>query len=1297
MRRVKIGAIMWSGHLTALVEAAKRLDFVELLSVSSKRLEKDEAVAEEFVRTLADCDAVILFRSSEEFWKRFETELKVISEGVPTVSFGYDPSYLALSTVAAEKVRAAQRYVTDGGVDNFENLLRYLAADVCGLKVDYAPPRRLPWDGIYHPDAREVFTDVEEYLRWRGYSSRPLVGILFSRFNWVNSNCETEAALIASLEARGLGVIAVFSSSSPDETVGSKGAAWAVRRFFIDSSGGSRVQLLLKLMPFPIGARAPVQDGAGLEGTRLFRRLGVPVLSPVYSYRKTIEEWERDEQGLGGDVGWTMAMPEFEGVIEPLIAAAAEEAPGLEDAPRRVPIVERVERIVGRILAWVRLRATPPQKRKVVFFLHNNPCAGAEMSVGGGAGLDTFESLARILKRMRERGYVLDDAPETGKEIAEAIMERKAVSEFRWTTVEEIVAKGGALAMLSEDEYRKWFDRQDERLRERVIKVWGEPPGREMNGVPPAMLYDGKIVITGLRYGNVVVCAQPKRGCAGARCDGQVCRILHDPDIPPPHQYFATYRYLEEEFGAQVVVHVGTHGNLEFLPGKGTGLSAACSPDAAIGTVPHLYIYNSDNPPEGIVAKRRSYAVLVDHMQTVMKLGGLYEALEELDRLLAEYGQAKISDKARAHALEHLIKDAIKAAHLDADVDTDGEAPFEETVRRTHEALSLLRNTRVQDGLHILGEVPRGERKAHFVFSMLRCEQPGEASLRGVVAGIMGFDLTEALENEGGTAPDMELPYGVLIEKCDRISLALVDEFMRSPETPIEEALDRVLDGKEWDGRSLATLSEIKRRVLDISARIDSSKEVEALLSGFDGRYIPPGPSGLIARGRDDVLPTGRNFYSLDPYRVPTKAAWKVGVRLAEAVVERYRSEHDGRFPENIAVYWMASDIMWSDGEMMAQIMHLLGARPRWMDNGRLEGFDVVPLDELGRPRIDVTIRVSAITRDNFRNCMEFVDEVIQTIAALDEPLDSNFPRKHTIEKMGGVKDEADVDGERFRDAALRIFSARPGTYGSGVNIAVYASAWKTAEDLAAIFVHHNGYAYGKGVFGKRAYEQLSSSLKTVEVTYNKVVSDEHDLFGCCCYFGTHGGMTAAARVASGKDVTAYYGDTRQPLAPKLRTLSEEVRRVVRTRLLNPQYIEGMKRHGYRGAAEFAKRFGRLFGWEASTQEVDDWIFDEAAQRFALDEEMREWFEENNPWALEEMVRRLLEANQRGLWNADPDLLEKLEGVYMEIEGWLEEAMGETGGDFQGGAVDILGFDQVEVWKDAIAEAHRSLLGGRDE
>lgn len=1305
---------MWQSYLNMLVRAGRNVEnLVQLKTYSSRKLEEEPERIETILRGAAEADIIFLYRSSENFWETIEKRLQEIGKKVPIVCLGHDPSYWMLSTVKPEVVAKAYSYLVINGEENFTNMLRYIAREVGGIDVEVGEPKPVPWEGLYHPDAPNIFSTISEYLSWYG-SYKPdaqpkgTVGILLSRHYWVNENLEVEDALIHELEGMGLSVIPAFSYSVKDEDRGCKGSGEVICEYFLDEGGMPRIDALLKLQSFFLGtSRDNPSDNREVakEGMDILKRFDVPVFAPVTSYYRTIEEWKADREGLGTGVGWSIAMPEFEGVIEPFIVGGAEKGDG--DTVRRMPIEERCRKIARRIAAWVALRKKPVRDRRIAFILHNNPCASVEGTVGGGAGLDTLESVARIMKRMKEVGYMVDP-PADGKELIETIMDRKAISEFRWTTVDEIVKKGGVLKQMTKEEYEEWFNTLPVRVKERMIGAWGNPPGEEVNGMPPAMVYKGRILITGVKYGNAVVCVQPKRGCAGPRCDGKVCKILHDPDVPPPHQFMATYRYLERDFGVDAIVHVGTHGYLEFLPGKGTALSEECYPDIAIGDMPHLYIYNADNPPEGVIAKRRSYAVLVDHMQTVMTQGGLYEGLEELDQFLGDYEKVKGLDPGRADVLQHMILEAIKKTNLDKEIKvylskdrkrvrlselTEDEVksiPFDEIAQGAHGVLSRTRNTQIQDGMHIFGEIPEGERRVDFINSILRYDAGDESSLRKTVAGMMGMNLEDLLEDGSKVTPEHKKSHGELLEEIDTVCKDLIRRMLNGGED-LGKLANELLGERLKDREYINDIEPIRERLFDLNRRIDGSREIEALLHGFDGGYIPSGPSGLITRGRDDILPTGRNFYSLDPHRVPTKAAWEVGKKLADAVIEKHKAE-EGRMPENVAIYWMCNDIMWADGEGMAQIFYLLGVRPLWLSNGRVKGFEIIPLRELGRPRIDVTIRVSGITRDMFPNCIELIDEAIQAVAALPEPTDMNLVRKHTLAQIAGAGESEDNEGA-WRDATLRVFASKPGTYSAGTNLAVYASAWKEEKDLSDIFVFWNGYAYGKGMFGEERQRQLAENLKTVDVTYNKVVSDEYDLFGCCCYFSTQGGMTAAARTISGRDVKTYYGDTREPEHVEVRDLKDEVRRVVRTKLLNPRWIEGMKRHGYKGAGDISKRIGRVYGWEATTREVDDWIFDDIARTFALNEENRRFFEENNPWALEEIGRRLLEAESRGLWQADPEVLEQLKERYLEIEGWIEERMGDIEGDFQGGSVDILTSEDVEDWGKMMREVKEKLKG----
>ncbi|WP_448384396.1 cobaltochelatase subunit CobN [Desulfosoma sp.] len=793
---MKVIGIIWQSYYNLLYRAAGHVSNVLDVELYSARvLDKDPDRLEKVLDAMEEADLVLLYRSVESFWDMVE---KRLAKGIRghVVCLSHDPAYWTLSTVRPDIVSRAYSYLVINGEANLTNMLKFLATEVLGVSVAYEEPQAVPWEGLYHPKAPHVFHGIEPYCAWYDayWAERPVkgtVGILFSRHYWVNANTDVEDALIEELERRSLKVISAFAYSVKDDALGTKGSGEVVLEWFMDAEGRSRIDAMVKLISFFLGTRRDrdtvdiTRSEVASDGVEILKKLNVPCFSPVTSFYKTVEEWEREELNL--DIGWAVALPEFEGVIEPIIIAAQRE--GDKDTRDRVPILDRVEKLADRIHRWVALRKVPVEERRVAFVLHNNPCASVEATVGAGAHLDTLASVADILQKMRESGYRVE-APESGKALIEEIMAKKAVSEFRWTTVEEIVAKGGALALVDKETYLQWFQELPERTRHRMVEAWGKPPGEWKEGIPPAMVHDGALVITGLRYGHAVVCVQPKRGCAGARCDGQVCKILHDPDVPPPHQYVATYKWLSRVFGAHVLIHVGTHGNLEFLPGKGVGLSAACFPDIGIDTMPHLYIYNADNPPEGTVAKRRSYATLVDHMQTVMTGSGLYEVLSELDRLLTEYEEVKIKDRGRAHALQHIILQEVARTNLDKEIRVKVQGrrrplcevsheemhglSFDEVVREIHGKLSLIRNTQIQDGMHIFGRRPEGERRVDFIYSILRYDTGADVSLRREVAQKLGYDLSALLQDPAHIDEHTGKPYGTLLEEVDRVSKSLI-------------------------------------------------------------------------------------------------------------------------------------------------------------------------------------------------------------------------------------------------------------------------------------------------------------------------------------------------------------------------------------------------------------------------------------------------------------------------------------------------------------------------------------------
>ncbi|NLL94697.1 MAG: cobaltochelatase subunit CobN [Thermoplasmatales archaeon] len=1255
--------VMWDSYETKLRAVAEE-EGLDIRVFTKHKFENMRVPIEDAVESIRESDVTVLYKTGQPYWSDLVPRVEELMDRTKILSFGSDPLDFAMTSVEPRLAIECYKYLINGGEENTRRMVRFLMAECLGMEVEYLPPEEVPWHGIFHPDAEGIFTDTKDYLEW--YDARegaPWVGIVGSRSSWVNDGLTVETEVIRQFENLGANVITVFTNSVRNEERGSINIADAVEKYLLDEDGNLRVSALVKTIMFVVGrteARAN-RKGVPPSGAQFFKSLNVPVFQPVVASNMSRERFQ-EVPGLTSDVSWCIALPEFEGVIEPTMLGFSREREDSEASKTVDP--GRAKRLAERVLNRIELGRKPNSEKKIAFILNNFPCAGVEANVGGASNLDTHQSMANILGALNAEGYDVR-VPEDGKAIITEILEKKAISEFRWTTAEAISDAGGVFHYMTVGEYMEFFDTLSDKVKADVIGMWGEPPGK-------GMVLDGDILITGVSFGNAMIAVQPKRGCFGARCDGEVCKILHDPLCPPTHQYLATYFFYEEKWGADAIMHVGTHGNLEFLPGKTAGMTGDCYPDIGIGRAPHIYIYNADNPPEGTIAKRRSLATLVSHMQTVMASSGLYAELEALDKLLEQYDGAK-TDPSREHQFRHLLEDAIAEANL-SHIDAGEDTPTEEVVRLCHEELSKVRNSQTNIGMHIFGEYPEGDDKADMVYSIMRYDS-GSGTIRDAVAESYGLTLKDLYASQGSDNARFGMPNGKVIE--------FIGEKSR-------EVIGHVLDGMPMERAAaeaglppaaVEPLLEYEGTILDIGDRISGSREIEALLNALNGGYTEPGPSGLITRGRHDVLPTGKNFYSLDPHRVPTEPSWRVGAVLAEELIKKH-VEETGAPPDNVAFFWMSNDIMAADGEVMAQIMHLIGVKPVWSPNGQVHSYEVIPLGELGRPRVDVTVRTSGILRDNFMNCIDLIDKAVREVAALDEPTEMNFIRKHVQRDI--------ADGVSEEDSTARLFCAPPGSYVSAVNLAVYASSWKTKDDLAKMYIAANGYAYGGERNGAPMHEQFARDLSTVSVTYNKIASDERDLLGCCCYFSNHGGLTAASEYMSGREVKTYYGDTREPNDINVHDLADEIRRVVRTKLLNPKWIEGMKEHGYKGAADMMKRIVRVYGFDATTDQVDDWIFDDIANTFVNDEEMKEFYKENNPYALEEIARRLLEAEQRGIWDADEETLEELRSNYVDIESWMEELAGD--GEYQGGSVDILTPDDVAEWK-AILEPVLEKIG----
>jgi len=737
---LKLGFVLgYSGSMIPafieVLEDLKKTHPFEYIIITPYKFSKDD------LEFLMNANVIFIYSSRlphevEEVLNKLPKEVKVIA---------VDENHVHLSTVDPSIVHKAAEFMKIGGKENLKSLILLILklANIEGINI----PKiiNVPWHGIYHP-RYGVFNDIKDYLKVYPYSSKPLIGMLFYRSDWLYGRTILVDKLINKLEALGLGVISVFTYGFRDNKLGSPSHEDSIRKFFfLDSK--PIIDVLIKLTSFFLldhgkSSKWATEGFRVVHGIELLKKLNVPIIQCLITYYKSPEEWLRDEHGVDYmTIVYRIAMPEVDGAIEPIVIAGTKI--GDYGDKKIIPIDKHIEYLARRIKKWVDIRRKKPSERRIAIILINPPCKGLEANVAVGLGLDVPESVARLLKHLKIKGYNVGDViPKNGEELVKLIMERKAVSEFRWTSVEEIVARGGALDFVDKETYMQWFNELPDNVKERMIKEWGDPRDILSGKTDKAlvgMIYNNKFVIPGLRFGNIVIIPQPKRGCAGARCDGRVCKILHDPTIPPPHQWLAVYRWITRIFKADAIIHFGTHGYLEFLPGKGVGLSWTCWPEISIDDVPHLYVYVVSNPMEGVIAKRRSYAVLVDHLYPPMKLA---DVLDDIDTLLTQYSHAKImNDHARAVVIyKQLIE---KSKELNIPLPKNINNP-DEVIETIHKHVHTIRNTQINMGLHILGSPPTEPKKlAEYVATICAFDSYKVPSLRRVIARYLGINYDE--------------------------------------------------------------------------------------------------------------------------------------------------------------------------------------------------------------------------------------------------------------------------------------------------------------------------------------------------------------------------------------------------------------------------------------------------------------------------------------------------------------------------------------------------------------------------
>jgi cobaltochelatase CobN len=835
----------------------------------------------------------------------------------------------------------------------------------------------------------------------------------------------------------------------------------------------------------------------------------------------------------------------------------------------------------------------------------------------------------------------VDCLPESGQELIEEII-NGLTNDRKWLSAEELAER--AIAKISRAQYAEWFKELPPDVQNKMEKDWGKPPGRLFN-------HKNQLLVPGILNGNVFIGLQPPRGYLE-----NPSSIYHSPDLSMPHHYYGYYRWIRDEFKANVIMHIGTHGTLEWLPGKSVGLSASCSPDIAISDLPNVYPYVITNPGEGTQAKRRSYCCLIEHLIPAMHNADAYEETAKLEVQLKEYYHAKTSDQAKMPVMQKLIWETIRQAKLDHDLEVTEEAAFSDFdgfLEKLHAYLQELSDALIRDGLHILGEPPTDLRLDEFIVTLTRLSNGAVPSLRQSIAEMKGYDYEDLLANRGKMNAGGKTN-GTIIKELDTLALEIIGKFHAEgfKEQSIDSITQKVLGGNS---------PKVRRCLVYVSgflapALTATTNELTNTQAACGGGYVPAGPSGSITRGMADILPTGRNFYSVDPRAIPSPAAWQVGVALGDAMLQRYLKE-EGKYPESVGIIIWAIDTMKTKGDDIAEILYLMGARPVWeATSGRVTGVEAIPLEELKRPRIDVTIRISGLFRDTFPNVVNLIDEAFALIASLKESLDRNYVAQHVKTEVS-ERTAQGVDAEKAREeACYRIFGDRPGAYGCGVSDAIDSKNWKDQKDLSSIYVTWGCYAYGRKNYGVSVPEQFKLRLSKINLTVKNQDSREFDILDGDDWYDAHGGMISAVKTFKGETPRSYCGDSSDPNRVKVRDTAEETRYIFRSRLLNPKWIQSMKRHGYPGATDLSRTLDTVLGWDATVEVVEDWMYEDLAKKYVLDAEMQEWLKEVNPYALQNMIERLLEAIERDMWEATDEMKQNLQRLYLKTEGLLEGA-----------------------------------------
>jgi cobaltochelatase CobN len=1068
---------------------------------------------------------------------------------------------------------------------NVQNMIRRALALELGPDAApaYGPPESDPEEALYHPLAEGLFTTAEDYLAWSAArlgpaAGRPYVGLTFFSTNLMPGQKEALDQLIFKLEEAGLNVLPAYGH---DGTL--------IERFFLDPEGRARIEALLSFgLKFYIAYDERIKES--------LIRLDVPVFNAIKLYTQTIEEWVQSQQGLAAsDVVWNLDNAEVSGAVEPivLIGKVEERLPDGALVYHDELIEDRVDDVVARLKAWIGLRAKPNGEKKVAILIYNNSRGKQNI---GASYLNVFRSLEAILASLREAGYGLP---------AELVLDEAAVKDLvlkggrnvgSWAPGElDALLASGLVEELDVEVYQKWFAELPEEFRRKVVEQWGPP------GSPGPMIKDGRLVIPAIRLGNLAVMPEPARG----EVDDPL-KLYHDPVLQPHHQYIAAYLWLKRGFGADAMVHLGTHATHEWLPGKQSGLSSSCPPELLGTDLPNVYPYIVDDVGEGLQAKRRGRAVVVDHLIPPLTPAGNHKDHRELAAKLATYEQARKTDAPTAP--RHLAE--IKA--LAAKLGLDG-------------------------GLG--GETPAGPAEAADGAADGTAAEAADGLTDGTAAG-----LTDGAIQDAATL-DEDAGLRALSEKLEYLQTALtpygLHVFGRSPQ---DDALDDLAQAVAEGG---AGEDDRAPRAIRAALAASGQAEMEALLAGLAGRYVAPGEGNDPVRNPASI-PTGRDFFGLSPSLMPTRAAWELAQDAAEQIIAKHQAEK-GRFPDKVAVILWAVESLRNEGLNEATILRLIGVEPIWSPNGRVIGVKPTPAARLGRPRVDVVVDASGLYRDLFPDKILLLDKAFRQAAAQDD-LD-NFVRRGDELNRQALLAQGMTEEEAGRFSRARIFSEAPGAYGNRVSELVSASGlWEDRSAISDVFRTHTGFAYGEDYWGAPAKEALDVNLAEVKTAWHSVSSNLYALMDNDDMYMFLGGLSAAVEALSGEAPQTLLADHRDLGRVSMTPLAEFLRQEAITRYLNPKWIEGMKAQGYAGATEMSHYVEYLWGWQVTAPEsVDQELWDQTYEVYVEDklgQGLAEFLDAENPWAFQSMSGRLLESVRKGFWTPSEEVQRRLARDY---------------------------------------------------